>query len=294
MRSFLRLSLIGITFLILATGCDLQSTPKTVTVTGLGWVIENLPQSYWSSPQPSTCYYDFWIYYTGNISLGDIEHARIYNSGKTWKWDISLVEANFKSTNIGGWLRFYAGNAPNTLPIGTLTAEIKLKNSIVSSYDKVIPAPGSTTTLGYSNVYTEECGTPPANSIDMIKRPAVTGPSINYSEQTLSINFTIDHDIRVFNGWVWLYDESNYTVAYSKTHFKDSVGALTSIISSSFSTDGTPNTVSITNDDLIFLTSKSFSDIKKFMVVVTDGNQFTPQGKYTSYDCLAVSEKTAF
>jgi hypothetical protein len=293
MKQFITSTILCGIILTTTISCNLQ--PITVTVTGLGWVIKNFPSSYWlGSPPPSSCFYDFWIYYTGTFALSDIEYARVYNNNKTRWWDIPLVEDYFTSEYIGGWFSFYDNDYFNTLPIGNLTAEIKLKNGSISSFDKVIPAPGSTTTLGYEKVYTEDCSVPPYNSINMIYRPVVTGSTISYGGSELTINFAID-DSRVYNGWVWLYDSSNNTVAYSTLHFRDSTnGNLTSIISSPFQNDGTPNTVSITNTDLTFITGRSFNEIAKLIVVVTDGNQFALEGKYNYYDCLAASEKTAF
>jgi len=293
MKSLITIIFLCGVFLLTEISCTLD-TPKTVTVTGLGWVIENIPSTFWTTPVPSTCFYDFWIDYTGTFSIGDVEYARIYNSDKSRWWTIPLTSDFVTSRYIGGWYCGYDSDYLNTLPIGNLTAEIKLKNGAMSSFDKIIPAPGSTSNPGYTKVYTEECVPPPANSIEMLKRPGISGSTINPSGQNLMISFTID-DSRVYSGWVWLYDLSDNFVANTTLAFRNSTsGSLTSIINSSFPNLISANTVSIVNSDLTFATGRSFSDIAKYIVVVTDGNQFTSAGKYSSYDCRALSVRTAF
>ena len=198
-------------------------------------------------------------------------------------------------TYIGGFYRCY-DNTIHTLPIGTLRAEVRLKNGPVSSFEKIIPAPGSTGADGYSSIYTEDRTLPPNNSISMIFRPGVTSYSIDYGMENLSITFTTN-DARVYNGWVWFFDSSSNWVGTSSTYFRNSEnGTVNPILNAggAFYIDGTENVISISASDLVFDTDKAFSDIEQFMVVVTDGAQYVPELRYTAYDCRAASEKTGF
>jgi hypothetical protein len=270
---------------------------STVKVTGLGWVIENIDSSFWTGTMPpSHCFYNFWINYEGNISLKDIKYAKVTVVNSGLYWSIPLTENLFNSGNkvIGGWYRFY-GDVNNVLPIGDLRAEVKLKNGKKSSFVKAIPAPGSLTTNSCDFVYTpEDYSTGLISYAPMIKRATVGTKSINTITEVMTINFTIT-DSNVYNGMVFLYDNANEYIGYTKT-FRNESGNLTSMIngSTAFYITGTNNVLIINNSDITFMSGKTFNQISKFAVSLQDGNQYAAQGKYTAYDCVSVSVKTDF
>jgi hypothetical protein len=289
-------------FLLFLIGCaqpvtsgdsSSSGTANSITITSMGWIIENIDTSFWSSTPPTHAFYDFWIYFSGtNISASDITYARIYiPPNYTSYWTIDPAQyLDTQNMKIGGWGRWYSST--NCLQIGNLKAEIKLNNGTSATFTKTIPAPANTVTNGYVSVYTEDIAAP-ANSVSLIKRAAIGTRSNNGTTLTIVFN---TNDTRVYNGWIWLYDANSNFVGASKTFFRDINGNFTTIINSGANlyTNGTNNTVSLGNSDISYNTGKTFSDISKFIVVLSDGAQYASQGNYLNYDCRSISAKTSF
>jgi hypothetical protein len=283
-----------IAFLFLFS-CSQVETKKTVSIKSIGWVSENIDLSFWSTARTDNqhSFYDFWISYNEDLSLSEIEYARIYSAGGRY-WTIPLTSDYFNISKkyIGGITRFYSSTTTNYLPLTGLKFEIKLKNGESGSLVKDFPAPGSTNASVFLYQYSEDYSSPNSDFSTMVKRAVINSSSITQASSTLSIQFSTD-DSKVYNGWIGFYDSSDNYLGYSKS-FKDSNGNLVSSIISTLNTNGSLNTVNLSDSDISFQSGCSFSQISKFIVVLTDGNQYTSQGKYSAYDCRSISAKTSF
>ena len=266
----------------------------SIEITKFDWIIENIDPSYWSDPPgTATCFYNFWISYEGdNIGVNAIESARVYlPSGSAWA--LSADWLNPKSKYIGGWGRWWwNGDLGNSLPIGTLTAEIILANGNTTTYNQTIPVPGSKTSNGFSYVYTEDYVTSDSDYTPMLKRATIE--SCKKGGGTIRIEFSVS-DSNVYNGYVDFYNSEGYFIAQTKALFRNTdTGVLSDIINSGtgFHTNGSVNLLEITNGDISFETGYEYADILKVMVVLRDGAQYGT--RVPDYHCMSRSFKTDF
>ncbi len=262
------ISIVLLSFILFFITCDpiIEYNDKSITITGLGWYIENIDSTFWTgTPLSAHCFYDFFIQYDGNISLGDIEYARVYVVSDNYYWTIPLTPEYFNSQDkvIGGWYRFYDGTNGNILPIGDLRAVVKIKKGKTSSFVKTIPAPGSSTTNGKQYVYTpEDYSTGSSSYTPMIRRATIGIRTINIMTQAMEINFTVNDNL-VYSGYVFLYDTNGDYVGYSKTFRDETNGSITSIINSGAGLyiNGDNNKLTISNPDVTLMTGKTFNEI---------------------------------
>lgn len=280
--------------LVAAAGCESSENPKTITIKSLGWFIDNIDYSYWSSgTAASHCFYQFGITYEGDISLSDVSYARIYLPGSSTYWTMPLSSSTFNSTTkrIGSsW--FYYTSTSNVLPLGTVKVEVQLTNGSMATLSKLIPAPASNSTDGYSYVHTEDYSTSSSAYVQTLKRPAIVSKS--KSSSNISITFT-SNDTKFYNGYIWFYDSNKTYLGMSK-RFRDTLStSVSSIINSgsSINNNGTNNTVSLVASDIDFVTG-DFNQISSFIVLLTDGSQYVSFGKYSSCDSRAFSPRTSF
>lgn len=278
---------------LLFLSCNLSQTQnksddKSITITSLGWYIENIDSSFWtSSTPPSHCFYDFFIHYIGDISLNDISYAKIYEpSGYYWSLPLTSTYFNIQTKTIGGWYRCYSSSTPNILEIGNVRVEVKLTDGNISSLNKTIPAPGNLTTNNYSYVYSAD--SPSSSYTPMVYRANSLSGTKTTVSSTITINFKVN-DANVYNGYIWFYDSSNNYIGVSKTFRDTTNGNVNSIINSSnININNTNNIVTLLNSDITFQTG-NISSITRFIVVLTDGSQYVAQGKYAAYDCRSIS-----
>jgi len=296
-KSSLIILLILLSFLFFNCPPVVEEEDFDISIDDLGWYIENIDTSYWTGTAPdATCFYDFFIHFKGNFSLGDISYARVYAINSTIFWNLPINSTFVDMANkVIMSPRFYYETPGHYLPIGNVKGEIKLKNGQKASFDKIIPAPGSTSQGTYNFVYTEAySSTPGADFAPMVKKASVTSYSKNDINQTVSITFSIN-DNKVCDGWIWFYDSSNNYIGVS-THFIDTAtgNLYTSLFTGGvFNTNGTNNTFNITDTDITFGTGYDFSNIAKFIIVLRDGKQYMPDS-YSSYDCRSISVKSTF
>jgi hypothetical protein len=264
-------------------------------ITFLGWLSENISTSVWTGhPAGQTAYYDFWIQYDGDFTFADLDYAYVYLD-ETRRWTINIDSRFFngKEKYIGGRGRWYDDSNPNILPIGPLRIEVRLKNGESATYIADIPAPGSTTALGYSTIHSEDVASPPASSAPMLPRATLgLNASLDVQTQSVSIPFSVN-DGRVYNGRVFFRDASYNDIGLSPLFVNPQTGLPNSqyLGTTSFHTDGTTNTVTYSSSDIQFEAAKSFSDISSYYVVLNDGAQYGLQSNGSlMYDCLSFSD----
>ena len=265
----------------------------SIEITKFDWIIENIDPSFWSDPPgTATCFYNFWISYEGdNIGVNAIESARVYlPSGIPCV--LSADQLNPVSKYISGGRYMWNGDLGNSLPIGTLTAEIILANGNTTTYNQTIPVPGSKTSNGFSYVYTEDYVTSDSDYTPMLKRATIE--SCKKGGGTIRIEFSVS-DSNVYNGYVNFYNSEGYFIAQTKALFRNTdTGVLSDIINSGtgFHTNGSVNLLEITNGDISFETGYEYADILKVMVVLRDGAQYGT--RVPDYHCMSRSFKTDF
>ncbi len=302
MRTFVKAVLASSALASAACGGSSPVGPgKTLTITGLTWVEENIDPSFWTTPPaspPQTAFYDFWIRYTGDIAFGDIQYARIYLPGGNY-WNLVATSAHLDATNhtIGGWGRWYSSQHQNFLPIGPLQVEVKLNDGVDAKYTATIPAPGSTTAGAYAWMHPpEEVPSPPSDSAPMIGR-ATLGPTQTFTAatQTLTITFSVV-DPNVYNGFVWLYDASlKYLGGFFYLRDGATGAASPRLAGSTLYTDGTTNVLTLSAADVQLEAGATLGQIASLRVGLTDGAQYGPQPDGTPRrDCRSISEARPF
>jgi hypothetical protein len=264
----------------------------TVTVKGVGWYEENIDPSFLISPPPNngTAFFDFWVFYDGDIAFDDLQYARVYLPDGSY-WNLAPT-ADFLDTTkkaIGGWRRWWWVTTPGMLPIGPMRAEVKLRNGADSSAGFNIPAPGSSTSGTYTTMHTEDATSPPLDSAPMVRRatPGATN-TVTAATQTITITFSVS-DTKVYDGWVWFYDTSKTYLGVSKYLMDPATGAASPLLAGSvLHRDGTTNTLTLSASDVSLVSGKTFDQIAAARVVLTDGAQYTST-THLRYDCRSIS-----
>ncbi len=286
--------LFGLT-LILA-GCPTPGAPKTIKIEKMGWVLENLDTSYWSSGfDDATCFGWFAMPYTGDgIVLSDIEFIHIHQGDISWNIPPEADNVDIENKCIYIFNAWTSSLSPNgsVFPIGEFTFEVGLVNGESSTYILDVPRPGQTTsgTMGY--VYTEDYGgAPGANYTPMLKRPVFVSDLLGGA--TIDISFSSNDPI-FFTGHVDFYDNSNNWVGNSPAFRSYGSGIVAAFVNggAALNNDGTPNALSLVSGDITFATGKTFGDIAKYRVTLTDGAQYL--GTSSTFDCIAIGARTTF
>jgi len=273
-------------------GCQMAGgggSNESATITNVGWDIENCP----SDMTSNILCYNFYLYYSGNISASSVQYARVYLSDGTY-WTIDpAIYLNATRNYIGGIERCYWNTSVTDLPVYALKAEIKLNNGKDSTYSFTPHIPGSLTNGSYSYVYAPEAGTGYySGEAAAVARPVATGIIVS---SNVTVTFTTN-DTHVNNGWVWFYDSGdNYLGGFF--YFRDSTtGATSSRLNggSPINKNGTQNTVTVSASDIKDTNGNplsSVSGIAHCRVVVTDGSQYEIEGTghYADYDYESIS-----
>jgi len=272
---------------------------KTVTIEDVGWYIENVASDRWaaeSEVKPSLTY-SFEVFFKEDLSASDIEYVRIYlpdNSGSYWTIDHDRY-FHADTNSVGGSVRYWYGANPKELPIGELTAEILLTNGKSDTYSFIMGKPGSTSTEGYSYVYSKEdeaTPTYPASSAPAVMRPTVE--SLSLSGGQLLTTFTVKGN-NVRNGWIWLYDANGDYVGRS-VHFFNQLTELSSTKFSSGSfqnASDSQNTLALSESDIYdgsgnAIGATALNSIQHCRVFTTDGGQYSGHSAI-QYDYRAMS-----
>ena len=274
---------------LLLPGCAGEPAPS-FAITRVGWFEENIDPSFWTSPPPSdqSAYYDFFVRYEGDITIGDLRSVRIYAPDGHY-WNI-LRDGTFLDTTakvIGGWRRWYGGPAPNMLLLGDLRVEVTLADGRVVEATRTVPAPGSASVGSYVAMHTEDVTFPPVDSAPMVRRVSVgPGAALDVAAQRLSLTFSTT-DPLARNGWVWLYDAAGVYLGASVTFRNPVTAEVAPQLGGQLHTDGAANTLLLVPADLLLVAGATFDQIARVRVVMTDGAQYGAQ-QPGGYDCQAI------
>ena len=276
------------------TGCPGLDT-QSISISGVGWYIENIDESFWTTPPGAHAFFGFGIAYTGSaISASDLSSIEVAAPDAT-VWTLGPADCTVDTQNKLIQLpALYKNSTIDVLPIGTFTFRVTLKNGVTSTMNLLVPAPNNTTTGGFTSVHTEDVAGPAA-STSLVER--ATQGTHSLGAGTLSINFSVN-DAKVYNGFIWFYDSTGSYVAVTTTRFRDAstgnVLPMVNVGAGVLHTDGTSNAITVTDGDITYQTGRSFSDIQRFIIVLTDGAQYAAQGLYSACDCRSFAAKTAF
>jgi len=288
--------------LFILASCGPSGGIKTAKIVDVGWNIDNLPTSYNCS-----CFYNFWIYFNGDINIADVKTARVIlpDGLSWWTMDLASHPSYFSAANsrIGGTTRFHWSSTGHALPIGIMTASLELTNGTTSTYKFKVGVPGYADTNGYDYVYTEDIGSPmpisTAVSAQALKRAIVSSATLNTTTSSLNIGFSTD-DNRTFNGYVWFYDASDNYLGVSKRFVDGDSGVklLGLNTGAGLITTGASNTLILAPADVrdsngTALSTSVFNSIATFELVTLDGDQYDEPGDYWDYDYRAISSPFA-
>jgi hypothetical protein len=294
---------LALSLIILFIGCAAPAGPapavKKFSITKVGWAEENIAAGYWKSgASSSTAYFDFWIYYDGDIKFSDIDYALIeIDSSHSWNIAPNADYFDPGSKCIGGWGRWYDDAHPHRLPVGNLNVKVKLTDGTVASSVLTVPVPGMTTVGSYTAMRTEDYPMAPTGCAEMIKRAMPeSGSLIDQDAKTATVRFSVN-DARVNNGQVVVCDSDGTIIGYSHFFFDPVSGTLDSGMFPAlhFYMDGNANEASLAEGSLTFTGSKSFADIAQFLVCLYDGQQYPRRSDGNIvYDCASRSARATF
>ena len=278
--------------LVAGSGCD---SPKTAHAAFVGWYVNSIDPTNNTVASDVTCNYYLSLRWDGDAGLSDIEYARVYLPDHNHYWSFKLDEEHFEAEKkrVSGYFMFNENH--NAVPIGDMQAAIKVKNGDVSTLDRTMTSPASTSTMGYAYAYSENGSALDSTYVPALKRPIVTAHSIDYQALQLSLTFTVN-DSRVYDGYLWLYDAADTYIGYS-SYFRGSIsGAVSSTINggAAFNTDGSSNVTVMDNSDISFLAGHDFTNVTKALLVVTDGTQYAAAGRYNAHDYRGYSARITF
>ncbi len=261
---------------------------KTPVITeASGWVVENIDPSFWTKwgySADATAYRNFWVYASDPDGIDDITYVKVTNpKGTYWTLRDSSTGKDYYDPEggfFGGWRRHYSSSHPNIVYLGQYSVLVRdsAGHEVVDSID--FSSPGSSSGNGF--LYSEDYTGSTDGGIEMLKRASVT--NFTKEENNITIDFQV-YDARVYNGYVWFYDDIAEYITWSD-HFKNTINSGAGLYN-----DGTTNTLQIQSSDLD-LGSYTWGDIKGFHVVLKDGAQFAPSE--TRYDHSSISQYSTF
>jgi hypothetical protein len=283
-------------FSVLISCSEPGKDSKTVSITDIGWVLENIDFSYWTGGfNSATCFGWFSIGYSGDISISDIQYAQLHKVGTAsyWSFPIDSSHVDTLHRRIHSHHNYTTSIAPNgsVFPIGQMEFEIGLNNGNTASYVFDVPAPGQVASGGKNAVFTEDYqGTPGTDYAAIVRRPNCTSQN---KSGTITISFS-SNDSLVFNGYVVFYDNTNTAIGQSPYFCTYGTGTVASFVNggATIYKDGTSNSLVLQPSDISYSPGKVYSDITKYSVRLSDGAQYL--GTAHTYDCLAIGAIIAF
>jgi hypothetical protein len=295
---------VSISICIALAGCSSDGKEKkSVAITGVDWATENISTEYWSAAPSSgfTAWYDFWIDFSGNFDVADVEYARIYTPDSGY-WTIASQSDTdwimIANGWIGGYGRWpYRSTDPYMLPIGNFKAEIKLTNGSISTYDFIVHEPGSASYGGANTtIHTEDLTVVPAFSAPMLRRAALGIISKDGASSTIHAQFSVA-DTMAYYAEISFYSDDGRFVGRSP-YLRDPVTGLIrdDILGvGGMNVSGEINNISLPNSLITYKAGMSFSSIYSAVMFLYDGAQFTPQtnGGFT-WSCRSISSPKVF
>jgi hypothetical protein len=278
--------------LLFLMGCKNNDNPvssqsQNLKITNIGWIYTNHP----SDINGGHLDLDIILHYSGaSLQPNEISYFKMTAAGGTWTPPIT-------STNLLDSLSeivqaFYSSSLSSNasvMPIGSYGFELKLTDGTDVSQTIVFPAPGSSSTNGYSFIYTEDyTGGTTGSFARMIRRP--TFNSVTKVNDTITATFT-NSDTLFYNGYIWFYNSSGSYIGGLPWFRNITTKALSNVINKGVTiySDGmTHNVVKFTQQNCVIYSPASFNDIYSMRIIVTDGIQYQ-NNPGRSYDCRAVS-----
>ena len=248
-----------------------------------GWAIESIDPSFWTKRgdnSNATALRNFWIYASDPDGIEDIIYVSVTDPGGT-NWtlrdnDTGKDHYDDEGEFFGGWRRYYDTDQPNAVILGQYT--VLVRDSAGNEVTDTISVNSPGTNSGSDFIYSENYTGLTSGSIEMLKRATII--DVMKGQDDMTLQFQVD-DSRVFNGFIWFYDDSTNYITWSgliKNKVNEGVG---------FFKDGTTNTLKIQSSDLE-LGDFTFDNIKGIHLVLRDGIQFSP--KENVYDHRSVSQ----
>lgn len=300
-RQMMNMSMASVFFFILGLfGCGGGGgNAGTVTetaglVTELGWYYANRAPDY--STSGSTCGLKVFVYYSRAIASDEIDTFSLTSAnGERWTATTSK-EFGTDSTGrpyISG--QFISGQNTALMPLaGIWTAQLKLKNNQISTFQRAFHEPGRSTDATHHYLYTPEEYTPPADSslyVAALRRFPSQGYTLSYSPadggKIVSTglaavrNTFLAAEPRTYNQFCWFFDaDGNY---------------LGNTIREYSTTDHSSSGI-IKNGELSIIPTATvaeagyvdLSKAKYLRFVYVDGAQYAPTS-YASYDYRSIS-----
>lgn len=274
------------------SGCggDTSDSSSNV-VTGLNWTFENIAPDVYDDGM--TCGLRVYVYCSG-IAASDIDSFTII-APDGYYWQIPASEAQFGTSggkNYLGALLGYDENLRTIQLAGTWTAQVKLKNGKVSTYQRKLREPGMSSDATHKYVYAAEDWTPPLYNYwdytPLLRRIPTGAFTVAYSSvnggRISTTGFAavrtayLSTETKFYNMYCWLYDVNQNYMGMSVTQYSPLDHTSTGLVVN--------GEIGITAS--LVTTSMDLSRVKYMRVVCVDGAQFQPTS-YSSFDSRSMS-----
>ncbi|HYH01812.1 MAG TPA: hypothetical protein VEC37_01815 [Bacillota bacterium] len=259
------------------------TSSQSLKIKKIDFYIDNLHPLFYDTPKvnPNSqprLYYNFYIY-IDNLQnhISNIKEVQIQNGfGIYWRIDhkseVNLVWGYIGSSS--GWFDTVTSNNSAVLSIQDLKAVIIMNDGTVIEEVFSIPEPGAlkpdTKGFVFADTYR---GKMDDNYVPALKYGSIQ--RVQLKDDTFYIDFNIN-DSRVANGKLMLYDKKRNYIGESKifinVYSREILDGLNQ--GKAFYTDGTNNTVELTNYDIILEKGRKANQIKYVALKLMDGNQF--------------------
>ncbi|MBN2735661.1 MAG: hypothetical protein JXR70_01680 [Spirochaetales bacterium] len=289
----MRKALLVILIIGIITGYFSCSSPNEISadIDFVYWVIENIDRNFWLNPEEASVFLSFTLSYKGNLGFaGDIEKLRVESFDTAWEIPANYLELDpgNQTIELPSLTSKKRDSNMNSIAIGNYKFTLTLTNGNKSEYTFLVPAPGSTSTNGYSFVYSEDYIGSTSGGITALGRADITSSNIDYTNNT--IEFSFDCDSITSNGWIFFYNNVNKYIGKTP-QFKNSNNSINNFINNGVNIYSSNNSITLTNSEITFESGYSFDNITKYVFGLTDGKQYSPT---VTYDCVSLTGITAF
>lgn len=278
------------------SACGSSGPAKDVTISDAFWVIDNRV----SENSGASAFLRFWLVFEEvDLEAEDFASIEIEDPTKTRTWTFDEAEDFEEDFFVGEMNSLFATNYlyssaddGSTLPIGTYTFTITLKNGRTETGSLLVPAPGSLGTEGRSHVYTENfsrASNPPGGYVALPRRGTIEAATLDPQAASLELTFSATDEL-VFSGWLVAYDAAGDSIGASDDLRDYETGAVMPGLNegAGFMTEGTSNRLTLSSSQFEFWEDDtSFEDIAALRLILTDGSQY--EGTTSTYDTRSVS-----
>ncbi len=296
MKRIIKASLVAASLAALILGAASCGMKKSVEITSVGWVIENIDRNFWSNPPSSNRLgIRFYVNYSCiGCDDSDLRSLLVTAPDGTY-WDIALDSSDIDAEDDYVTVSL-VDNRDNytTMMLGEYEFELEVDGGGKGLSSLNVPAPGSTSSSGKTRVYSENFTGTVTSSYAATVRRGVFGGVFTIDTDSLSFTFSTTSAL-CFSGWVYLYDESGTYIGRTppfRAYDTDAVADFLNGGTHAVYTDGTANAVDIAFDQMVFLSGYSAADLGQIALVLTDGAQY--MGSPSTYDCMSLTAREIF